>query len=102
MITSSALSGLMTMMPAFGPDDAGDLNPPNTISVERMERGINRMIADGGNVISTTGSFGECHTLMFDEFETLAVHAAEVVAPRGPLFVGATSLHTREVVAKMR
>src|ERR1700689_4792796 len=102
MITSSDLSGLMTMMPAFGTDDAGDLNATNTISVERMEAGINRMIADGGDVIATTGSFGECHQLFFDEFKLLAESAAEIVNGRIPLFVGVTSLHDREVIAKLK
>lgn len=102
MISSSDLSGLMTMMPAFGTDDAGDLNATQTISVERMEAGINRMIADGGDVISTTGSFGECHTLLFDEFKLLAESAAEIVDGRVPLFIGCTSLNDREVIQKMR
>jgi 4-(2-carboxyphenyl)-2-oxobut-3-enoate aldolase len=102
MITSSDLGGLMTMMPAFGTDDAGDLNATRTISVERMERGINRMIADGGDVIATTGSFGECHTLLFDEFKLLAESAAEIVNERVPLFIGCTSLNDREVIQKMK
>jgi len=102
MITSSDLTGLMTMMPAFGTDNAGDLNATSTISVERMEAGINRMIADGGDVISTTGSFGECHTLLFDEFKLLAESAAEIVNGRVPLFIGCTSLNDREVIQKMR
>jgi dihydrodipicolinate synthase/N-acetylneuraminate lyase len=102
MITASDLNGLMAMMPAFATDDAGDIGATSTISVERMESGINRMIADGGNVISTTGSFGECHTLLLDEFETLAVKAAQIVNGRVPLFIGTTSLNAREVVAKMR
>lgn len=102
MITSSDLSGLMAMMPAFGTDDAGDLRATQTISVERMERGINRMIADGGDVIATTGSFGECHTLLYDEFKLLAESAAEIVNGRVPLFVGVTSLNDREVIEKMK
>jgi dihydrodipicolinate synthase/N-acetylneuraminate lyase len=102
MITSSDLKGLMTMMPAFGTDNAGDLNATQTISVERMEQGINRMIADGGDVISTTGSFGECHTLLFDEFKLLAESAAEIVNGRVPLFIGCTSLNDREVIQKMK
>jgi len=102
MITCSDLSGLMTMMPAFGTDAAGDLNATQTISVERLESGLNRMIADGGDVISTTGSFGECHTLLFDEFKLLAESAAEIVNGRVPLFIGCTSLNDREVIQKMK
>jgi len=102
MITSSDLSGVMTMMPAFGTDNAGDLNATQTISVERMEHGLNRMTADGGDAIATTGSFGECHTLLFDEFKLLAEAATEIVNERVPLFIGCTSLNDREVIEKMK
>lgn len=103
MITSSELSGLMTMMPAFATDDAGDpYTTNNTVSVPRLEAGLKRMIDDGANVIATTGSFGECHTLSLEEFETLATTSAEIAKGRVPLFVGVTSLNTREVIRKMR
>jgi 4-(2-carboxyphenyl)-2-oxobut-3-enoate aldolase len=102
MITSADLSGLMAMMPAFGTDDANELTATQTVSVERLEAGLNRMIGDGCDVISTTGSFGECHQLLFDEFKLLAESAAEIVNGRIPLFIGVTSLHDREVIAKLK
>lgn len=103
MISSSELGGLMTMMPAFATDDAGDPNATaNTVSIPRLEAGLRRMIDDGADVIATTGSFGECHTLSLEEFETLATVSAEIAKGRVPLFVGVTSLNTREVIRKMR
>jgi dihydrodipicolinate synthase/N-acetylneuraminate lyase len=102
MIFSRELGGLLAMMPAFGTDEAANVNATMTISVERMQNGLNRMIEDGADVIATTGSFGECHTLTSDEFATLAVEAARIVNGRIPLFIGVTSLNTRDVVAKMR
>lgn len=103
MITSSELGGLMAMMPAFATDDAGDPNvTTNTVSVPRLEAGLKRMIDDGVDVVATTGSFGECHTLSMDEFTTLATTSAEIAKGRIPLFVGVTSLNTREVIAKMK
>lgn len=100
-IGSADLGGLMTMMPAFATDDANDIRATKTISLPRLEAGLNRMIGDGADVIATTGSFGECHTLSFDEFETLATASAEIVNERIPLFIGVTSLNSREVVRKM-
>ncbi len=102
MLSSADISGLMAMMPAFATDDAGDYRQTATISVERMRTGLDRMIRDGANVIATTGSFGEFHTLLMDEFRTLANEAAHVVDKRAPLFIGVTSIHTREVVEKCR
>src|SRR5947209_3977824 len=102
MISSSEIGGMMAMMPAFATDAAADLAVIDTVSVERLRAGLDRMVRDGADVIATTGSFGECHTLLPDEFETLARQTAEVVRRRVPLFIGVTSVNARETVAKMR
>jgi hydratase-aldolase len=102
MLSAKDISGLMAMMPAFATDDAADYTKTSTVSVDRMRAGLDRMIRDGANVISTTGSFGEFHTLLMDEFRTLAHEAANIVAKRVPLFVGVTSINTREVIEKCR
>src|SRR5438874_6867921 len=101
MISASDIGGMMAMMPAFATDAAADLAATDTVSVERLRAGVDRMVRDGADVIATTGSFGECHTLLPDEFETLAREAAEVVRRRVPLFIGVTSANARETVAKM-
>lgn len=102
MISSNDLKGLMAMMPAFATDDAADINATNTVSVERMEKGLDRMIRDGADVIAAAGSFGEFHTLLPNEFETLTRAASDITKQRVPLFVGATSLNTREAIAKLK
>lgn len=102
MLSAKDISGLMAMMPAFATDDAADYRKTSTVAVDRMRAGLDRMIRDGANVISTTGSFGEFHTLLIDEFRTLAHEAASIVDRRVPLFVGVTSINTREVMEKCR
>lgn len=102
MIEAQALGGLMAMMPGFATDDASDLGARNTVDVARLRTGLDRMISDGANVIATTGSFGECHTLLADEFKTLLDECVSVVRGRVPLFVGVTSVNARETVEKMR
>ncbi len=102
MLSAQDISGLMAMMPAFATDNAGDYRARSTVDVGRLHAGVDRMIGDGANVISTTGSFGECHTLLMDEFRTLAHETAAVNKQRVPLFVGVTSTHTREVFEKCK
>jgi 4-(2-carboxyphenyl)-2-oxobut-3-enoate aldolase len=101
MITASDLGGLMAMMPAFATDNAGNLRAKQTVDVERLRKGLAQMLEDGADVIATTGSFGECHTLMLDEFETLARESADVVKGKRPLFIGVTSPNARETVQKI-
>jgi dihydrodipicolinate synthase/N-acetylneuraminate lyase len=102
MLAASDIGGLMAMMPAFAKDDAADLRATDTVSIERLRAGIDRMVGDGADVIATTGSFGECHTLLPEEFATIAHETADVLRRRIPLFVGVTSANARETVAKMR
>ncbi|HEY7300410.1 MAG TPA: dihydrodipicolinate synthase family protein [Xanthobacteraceae bacterium] len=102
MLGASDIGGMMAMMPAFAKDEAADLRATDTISIERLRRGLDRMIRDGADVIATTGSFGECHALLAKEFETIARETAEVVRRRVPLFIGVTSVNARETVEKMR
>lgn len=101
MVSSSELSGIMAMMPAFTTDDGASIDATETIALDRLEDGLERMIADGAGVISTCGSFGEFHTLLWDEFEALNRAAVEIAAKRVPFFVGCTALNSREAVRRM-
>ncbi len=102
MLGARDIHGLMGMMPAFATDNAGDFHARDTIDIDRLHKGVDRAIRDGMNVISTTGSFGECHTLTIDEFRVLAHETAAATKKRIPLFIGTTSPNTREAVEKMR
>jgi dihydrodipicolinate synthase/N-acetylneuraminate lyase len=102
MLSASDLGGLMAMMPAFATDNAADIHATATVDVGRLQHGLDRMIRDGADVIATTGSFGECHTLLPDEFRTLAHETVAVVKQRVPLFIGVTSVNSREAAQKIK
>ena len=102
MVTAKDVQGVMAMMPSFSTEDAGDLSSKNTIDVDNLKIGVDQMINDGIDVITTTGSFGECYNLDWDEYKTLAVAAVDAVKKRVPLFIGATSPNAREVVDRLK
>lgn len=102
MISSKDLQGIMAMMPAFATDNAGDVTVTQTIDVQRLETGVNRMLNDGANVITTTGSFGEASNLLLGELETLARATVETVKKRVPVIIGCVAPHTRETIEKVR
>jgi trans-o-hydroxybenzylidenepyruvate hydratase-aldolase len=101
MLSAKDLSGVLAMMPAFSTPDAVDIRATQTIAVDNLQEGVDRIIKDGANNIATTGTYGECYNLLFDEFKTLAVATVEAVKKRVPLFIGCTSPNPREVVQKM-
>ncbi|MGH7887594.1 MAG: dihydrodipicolinate synthase family protein, partial [Candidatus Binatia bacterium] len=102
MVAAKDVQGVMAMMPSFSTKDAGDLNSKNTIDVDSLKAGVDKMIDDGIDVITTTGSFGECYNLSWEEYKTLAAAAVEAVKKRVPLFIGATSANAREVVERLK
>ncbi len=102
MLTVKDVKGVMAMMPAFGTADAADLQAPSTVDVDNLKDGVDRMVQDGADIITTTGSFGECYNLFWDEFQTLAKATVETVKKRVPLFIGTTSPNPRDVVRKMK
>jgi dihydrodipicolinate synthase/N-acetylneuraminate lyase len=101
MISASELKGALGMMPAFATSDAVDIRATQTIAVDNLRDGVDKIIKDGIHNIATTGTYGECYNLLFDEFKTLAVATVEAVRKRVPLFIGCTSPNPREVVQKM-
>jgi trans-o-hydroxybenzylidenepyruvate hydratase-aldolase len=101
MISANELNGVLGMMPAFATDNATDIRATQTIAVDNLKEGVDKIIRDGVNNIATTGTYGECYNLLFDEFKTLAVATVDVVKKRVPLFIGVTSPNPREVIQKM-
>ena len=102
MYAPSDLRGLNAMVAAPATPDANRLDATDTVDVDSLRDLINKLIDDGVNVVSMMGSYGECHTLLWEEFQTLTRTAVETVNKRVPLFIGVTSLNSREVARKAR
>lgn len=102
MYTPDDMHGLNAMMPAFAKEGAESLTATDTVDVDRLTAAVDRMIKDGVNAISTTGSFGEVSNLLWEEMQTLFEATRDVVAKRVPLMFGITSWNGREVVRKAR
>ena len=102
MVSADDVQGVMAMMPAFSTDDAGDLNATSTVAVDNLQAGVDRIIRDGVDVITTTGSFGECYNVFWDEFKTIASATVEATKKRIPVFIGSTSPNARAVVRRLK
>jgi 4-(2-carboxyphenyl)-2-oxobut-3-enoate aldolase len=101
--TFEELRGICGMMPSFATPDASDITAVQTVDVENLQEGVDRVIKDGGvDMIATTGSFGQCYNLFWEEFQTLVRATIEVVNKRVPLMLGVTSTNPREVFQKMK
>jgi hydratase-aldolase len=102
MLTAADVRGVMAMMPAFTVPDGSSVHNFNTINSEELNTAVEKIIGDGINLIATTGSFGEFHTLLWHEHQKLIETTVRAVRKRVPLFIGCTSLNTREALMKMK
>jgi len=102
MLTAADLRGVMAMMPAFTVPRGGSIHNIDTINTDELKNAVDKIIRDGIDVIATTGSFGEFHTLLWPEHQKLIEATVSAVRKRVPLFIGCTSLNTREAIMKMR
>jgi 4-(2-carboxyphenyl)-2-oxobut-3-enoate aldolase len=103
MITANDLKGIMAMMPAFTTKDGDRPDAEDTVNTAELTRAVDQIIRDGGaNVITTTGSFGEFHTLLWEEHKKLIEATVAAVKKRVPVFVGCTSLNPREAIRQAR
>jgi len=102
MLTAKDVRGVVAMMPAFTTKDGDSIHSANTVDADELKRAVDQMIRDGVDAIATTGSFGEFHTLLWEEQKKLIEATVSAVRKRVPLFVGCTSLNTREALVKMK
>lgn len=102
MITAGDLKGVVAMMPAFTTKDGDSPNAEDTVDTQALEASVEKMVGDGANAIATTGSFGECHTLTWKEQQKLIDGAIRVVRKRVPVFVGCTTVNTRDTMKQVK
>lgn len=104
-VTGSDLRGVMAYPPTPALPGAERVDATDTVDLVETERMIRTLITDGVDAIALNGTLGECATLTLDEWKAFAACAqetAEATKPGFPLFIGATTLNTRDTVARMR
>ena len=102
MLRAQDLKGVIAMMPAFTTKDGDSPQATHTIDTAALEASVDKIIRDGVDVIATMGSFGEFHTLLWEEQMTLIEATVSAVRKRVPVFIGCTSFHTRETMRQAK
>lgn len=98
----SDMKGLWAFVPACSTPDAANVDAVDTVDTDALSRLVDRLVRDGVDGIVTSGSAGESHTLTADEYRTLISTVVETVNGRVPVFIGASTLNTRESIARAR
>jgi 4-(2-carboxyphenyl)-2-oxobut-3-enoate aldolase len=94
--------GVFAIMPTPALPGADDPASTDTVDHAETARAVRALIDDGVDAVLTTGTFGECATLTWPELRGFAETAVAAAAGRVPLFVGATTLNTRDTIERAR
>jgi len=104
-ITGRDMRGVMAYPPTPALPGAERVDAVDTVDLVETERMIRSLIHDGVDAIALNGTLGEMATLTLEEWKAFAACAAETaqaIDPNFPLFIGATTLNTRDTVSRMR
>ncbi|MCL4189012.1 MAG: dihydrodipicolinate synthase family protein [Rhodobacteraceae bacterium] len=102
ILTPDDITGVLAILPAPSTPDAGRWDCAMSVDLDSTAS-MTGMILDAGlTIFLTGGSFGEGPSLT--EAEHLAFNAAvaETIGTRGHLFAGATTMNTRDSIARGR
>lgn len=104
-ITARDMRGVMAYPPTPALPGAERAGAADTVDLAETERMVRTLISDGVDAIALNGTLGECATLTLEEWKAFASCVADTVRdarPGFPVFVGATTLNTRDTVERMR
>ncbi|GAA1382132.1 hypothetical protein GCM10009613_09350 [Pseudonocardia kongjuensis] len=101
-VTPDDVRGVLAIMPTPATADAGDPAAVDTVDHAESARAADALVTDGVDAVLTTGTFGEGATLTWDEHRAFARTVVDAVAGRVPVYVGATTLNTRDTIARAR
>jgi dihydrodipicolinate synthase/N-acetylneuraminate lyase len=101
-VTTEDITGIVGIIPSPATPDAADFRAQNTVNLEQTAKLVRILVETGIDVIMTTGTFGECATLTWDELRDLVDCVVQTAQRRRPIFAGVTTLNTRDTISRAR
>lgn len=96
------ITGAWAIIPTPATDDAADWRCEMSVDLEETARIVEGMINAGVDGILSLGTLGECGTLSWAEKRAFIQTLVDTARGRIPVFVGTSSLSTRETIEQTR
>ncbi|MDF3282982.1 MULTISPECIES: dihydrodipicolinate synthase family protein [unclassified Gordonia (in: high G+C Gram-positive bacteria)] len=101
-VDTSDIRGVLAIIPTPATANASDPAAIDTVDHTETARAVSALIDDGVDAIMANGTLGEGATLTFDEHRDFAATVIETAAGRVPVFIGATTLNTRDTITRAK
>ncbi len=102
LMTAQDVTGAWAIMPTPAKEGAEDWRAVDTVDLDESSRVADELVRAGINGILALGTLGECATLTLAEKRAYMGALIETVAGRVPLFIGTTTLNTRDTIEHTR
>lgn len=102
LLNASDIHGVWSILPTPSKPDASDWRATNTVDLDETARAVEGLIAAGANGILSMGTLGECESLTWEEKKVFMQTIVETARGRVPVFVGTTTLNTRDTIEQTR
>lgn len=102
---AESITGVVAVIPTPSTAEAALPDAPFAVDLAETERATRAILRAGASAIMTNGSLGEMATLSYEEwrsFNEVVLATARAEKPDVPIFVGATTLSTRDTIARAR
>jgi 4-(2-carboxyphenyl)-2-oxobut-3-enoate aldolase len=101
-LTARDVKGIVAIMPTPVKEGENHWRSRNVVDLDEAARGADRLVRDGIDMLLVNGTFGEASTLMWEELKEFSATVMEAVRGRIPVFLGATTLNTRDTIERGR
>jgi len=101
-LSAADIRGVVGIVPTPAKEGANRWDAVQTVNLEETARMVEALVEAGIDVIMTNGTFGEGASLTWDEVQAFVDTIVQVVRKRVPVFAGATTLNTRDTIARGR
>lgn len=102
LMTAADVTGAWIIIPSPAKEGSDRWNASDTVDVEETARITEELIRGGANGILTLGTLGEVSTMTWREKQTFMAAVVETARGRVPVFVGTSTLSTRETIEQTR
>lgn len=101
-LTAKDIRGIVAIMPTPVKEGANTWDSRDVVNLDEAARGADRLVNDGVDMILVNGTFGEAASLMWGELRKFSETLVEAIRGRVPVFLGATTLNTRDTIERGR
>ena len=102
LMTAADVHGAWAIIPTPAKPGAESWKMEDTLDVDETARVVEELIKSGIDAILSMGTLGECATMTWPEKQKFMSTLVETARGRVPVFVGTTTLNTRDTIRETR